>query len=390
MPTLTIKIPLFEPTNVKKEMYETMRSNFSDACNQAIQLKKDDSKMKASEIDKQLGHFLLPSTLVQEARKLAVSRYQDWNKNKKTKGFPRFKKKISIPFNNQNWRLRFDNGFLKLGIPTLEEGNLTVDKYVPLKTNNYSLFWVNFLLHGEMDKKSKFFNKSYETISKPRKSNGHLFFKNGKWFFSFVISFVSQNEVLHSKAIGVDRGLKYIAVAGDSETGDYLHFDGKNIGHIRRKFSRLRRILMKNRNLKALKRLENKEQRIIQNWNHVISKQIVEFAQKCGASIIKIEDLSNIRSMKKFWKSADRNINSWAFFDLELKLTYKAQLAELVVQKVNPFKTSQECSKCGNTKKMNRRGSLYSCSCGYKKNADVNASFVISTRPSINENLTAA
>jgi putative transposase len=293
--------------------------------------------------------------------------------------------KIFILFNNQNWRLRFDNGFLKLGIPTIEEGNLTVDKYVPIKANEYSLFWVNFLLTGKMDKESKYYRKSYENFSKPKKGNAQFFHKKSQWFFAFSLSFDCENEVRNKneKSIGVDRGLKYIAVAGDSGTGNFLHFQGKQIGHIRRKFSRLRRILMKNKNMKALKRLENKEQRIIQYWNHVISKQIIKFAQKCGADIIKIEDLSNIRSMKKYWKRSDRNVNSWAFFDLELKLTYKALLAELEVQKVNPFKTSQECSNCGHTKKQNRRGSLYKCSCGYKKNADVNASFVISTRPPI-------
>jgi putative transposase len=383
MATISIKIPLFEPTKTKLEMYKKMQMDFSNACNLAIQTKKENSKLKASEIDKVLGHLKLPTTLIQEARKLAVSRFQDWDKNKKTKGFPKFRNKISIPFNNQNWRLRFDNGFLKLGIPTIEEGNLRVEKYIPLKSNNYSLFWVNYLLSGEMDTTSKFYQYSFNNISKYKKGNGLLFFKKGQWFFSFTISFEIQNEVQNSKAIGVDRGLKYIAVAGDKETGKYLHFPGKKIGHIRRKFSRLRRVFMKNKNMKALKRLENKEQRVVQYWNHVFSKQIIKFAQECGATIIKLENLSNIRSMKKFWKKSDRNINYWAFFDLELKITYKAQLAELKVQKVNPFKTSQECSKCGNTKKQNRRGSLYKCSCGYKKNADVNASFVISTRPSL-------
>ncbi|MFD1039632.1 RNA-guided endonuclease InsQ/TnpB family protein [Virgibacillus byunsanensis] len=231
-----------------------------------------------------------------------------------------------------------------------------------------------------------------EGISAPQKGNGQLFQKKEKWYFSFVISFELQNDILEKteKSIGVDRGLKYIAVAGDKETGKYVHFSGKHIGHIRRKFSRLRRKIQKTKNTKALKRFEDKEQRIIHYWNHLIAKRIVQFAKQQGVSIIKIEDLSDIRSMKKYWKRSDRNVNSWAFYDLELKLTYKAQLAELEVQKVNPFKTSQECTNCGKTVKKNRRGSLYKCSCGYKKNADVNASFVISTRPSIEEKETAA
>ncbi|WP_338021163.1 transposase [Bacillus piscicola] len=232
-------------------------------------------------------------------------------------------------------------------------------------------------------------SRKYQNL---KKGNSQLFFKKGKWYVSFAITFDLQNDVSEErkKAIGVDRGLKYIAVAGDKETGNYIHFSGKQIGHIRRKFSRLRRQLQKARNVKALKRLENKEHRIIQYWNHVISKEIIRFAQEQGASVIKIEDLKHIRSMKKHWKRSDRNVNSWAFFDLEAKITYKAQLAELEVQKVNPFKTSQECSNCGKAVKKNRRGSLYKCSCGYKKNADVNASFVIGTRPCKKEKTTTA
>ncbi|MBE2933467.1 transposase [Anoxybacillus flavithermus] len=62
---------------------------------------------------------------------------------------------------------------------------------------------------------------------------------------------------------------------------------------------------------------------------------------------------------------------------------FRAKLKGLKVEYVDPYKTSQECFQCGKVKKTNRRGPLYTCSCGYKKQADVNASFVISTRPSI-------
>ncbi len=358
-----------------------MRSNFSQACNQVLTYKKENPKLKASDIDPLIGSISLPSTLQQEARKLALSRYQDWKKNQKTKGFPSFREKIAILFNNQNWRLRFDNGYLKVGIPTLEEGNLTINKYVPLQVNEYALFWVNYLLTGQMDPHSISYRSSYKGISAPKKGNAQLFEKKGQWYFAFTISFELKEQPRSEKSIGVDRGLRLIAVAGDVETGKYLTFHGQHIGHIRRKFSRLRRKLQKVKNTKALKRLEDKEQRIIQYWNHVISKQIVQFAINSGASIIKLEDLSTIRSMKKYWKRADRNVNSWAFYDLERKLTYKARLAELRVKKVNPFKTSQECSKCGKVKKSNRRKELYICSCGYHENADVNASFVIAKRP---------
>ncbi|MFD0711607.1 zinc ribbon domain-containing protein [Paenibacillus sp. GCM10027626] len=64
-------------------------------------------------------------------------------------------------------------------------------------------------------------------------------------------------------------------------------------------------------------------------------------------------------------------------------MTYKAALAELTLEKVNPYKTSQESSPCGLIRKNHRRKDQFQCSCGYHENADVNAAFVISRRPSL-------
>lgn len=160
MPTITVKIPLYKLTKAKQKMYETIQQNFSVACNETLDLKQNHPNLKASEINHILSPIQLPTTLIQEARKLGMSCFQDWKKNQKTKGFPSFRKRISLLFNNQNWRFRFDNGFLKLGIPTVEEGKLTIDKYIPLQSNDYNLFWVNYLVTGEMDTESRLLSKS--------------------------------------------------------------------------------------------------------------------------------------------------------------------------------------------------------------------------------------
>ena len=263
--TMTIKLPLFKPTKAKQEMYKVMRSEFSRLLNRTLEIKRTNPKITATDIDKCLKQdSILPTTTQQEARKLALSRYDDWKKNQKTKSFPRFKEKQTILFNNQNWHLRYDNGYLKLGIPTIE-GRLTLEKYVPVRMNEYTSFWVDFLLNGEMDKTNKYYDPSFENIVGIKKGNGQLYEKKKRWYFAFSITLMVKEKEEHTdeKVIGVDRGLRMIAVAGCGQTGEYEIYNGRYLGHIRRKYHRLRKQLQKAKNMKALKRLENKEQRII-------------------------------------------------------------------------------------------------------------------------------
>ena len=64
---------------------------------------------------------------------------------------------------------------------------------------------------------------------------------------------------------------------------------------------------------------------------------------------------------------------SWAFYQLEMDLTYKALQAHSLVIKVPAQYTSQRCPRCGRINKANRNHSLhfYKCDrCGYSSNDD--------------------
>ena len=53
---------------------------------------------------------------------------------------------------------------------------------------------------------------------------------------------------------------------------------------------------------------------------------------------------------------------------------YKAEMAGIVVEDVEPAYTSQQCSQCGCTLDENRNGQAFAClNCGYTANADYNA-----------------
>jgi transposase len=86
-----------------------------------------------------------------------------------------------------------------------------------------------------------------------------------------------------------------------------------------------------------------------------------------------MENLENIRSTARSLNRADRNIHSWTFYQLQQFIEYKAELAGIKVEYINPKYTSQSCSKWKKIKKSNRRANLYSCECGNHIHADLNA-----------------
>lgn len=106
--------------------------------------------------------------------------------------------------------------------------------------------------------------------------------------------------------------------------------------------------------------------------NHQLSKTLVN---RYGAdTLFVLENLVNVRfATEKVVKTKRYEQVSWAFYQLEQFLTYKAHLAGSEVVQVSAKYTSQRCPKCGRINKNNRNHSLhlYQCDrCGYRSNDD--------------------
>ena len=176
--------------------------------------------------------------------------------------------------------------------------------------------------------------------------------------------------------LGVDLGIVEIATTsqGDAYTGEV-------VDRVRERHFKTRRSLQSKGTRgtrQLLRRLSGKERRF-QSWhNHTVSKRIVERA-KAGGMGIRLEDLSGIRDGIKVRRSQRRRHHAWAFYQLKRFIVYKAAIAGVPIELVDPRYTSRTCSQCGHCEKANRKSqSAFVCKhCQYCANADVNAAMNI-------------
>lgn len=179
--------------------------------------------------------------------------------------------------------------------------------------------------------------------------------------------------------IGIDLNTtKHVLVAANPDTGKIWKL-GKECQHIRNQYKHIRKNLQKKGKYKNIKEIGKREQNKIKNINNQISRKIVDVAviNECG---IKMEHLTGIRKQKNKGKTFNHSLNSWAFYDLKRMIEYKAYLLGIPVVDIDPYNTSKECSKCGHIGE--RKGKSFKCpDCGHVDHADVNAAFVIASRP---------
>ena len=130
--------------------------------------------------------------------------------------------------------------------------------------------------------------------------------------------------------LGVDRNIMgHIAVVANTQTG-----------------KEIRRKLQKAKKYRLLKKIKNREDRVIRDLNHKVSRKIVEIAREQNAEI-KLEKLGGISNDKKHTKSFNYSLHSWLFYQLKKFIEYKARLNCILITYVESKNTWKECSRCG-------------------------------------------
>jgi putative transposase len=175
----------------------------------------------------------------------------------------------------------------------------------------------------------------------------------------------------HRRIVGVDVGQRYLAVATDTQN-HMQFFPGQEARAKADHYARLRKRLQHKGTRSATRLLvviAGRERRLKQDCNHRISRQIVDAYPH---SLIGLEELTHIRERRKRkhgqkatvqQRRANRHASQWAFSELHGFVAYKALLSGAMAVKVDAYKTSQACPRCGYTAKDNRpeKGLLFCC-----------------------------
>jgi len=169
--------------------------------------------------------------------------------------------------------------------------------------------------------------------------------------------------------MGIDLGIKCPAVSYISDGSVKFYGNGRKNKYMRRHYKYLRRKLQKAKHPETVERINNKEQRIMKDIDHKLSHDIIVTAVAHDVKTIKIERLANIRSTTRTSRKNNHSLHTWSFYRLARYIEYKAKLAGIKVEYVNPAYTSQTCPVCGHVHHANDRN--YTCKCGFHIHRDL-------------------
>lgn len=244
--------------------------------------------------------------------------------------------------------------------------------------NNFSRTSIS-VMNDRIKLKFKLTAKQKELFTNPdwKRGNARLVQTGKKWFLhiSFTRKIPETDISKFDNIIGIDAGLRQIMTIYNPKTGQTFFKNGQNIKKKRQNYAKKRQSLQ-SKNTKSAKRrlkeLSGRENRWMTDVNHCLSKTLVS---ENPNTLIVVEDLTNVTfdTVSHRKKENRYEHHSWAFYQLQQDIAYKAREQDSYLIKVNPAYTSQRCPKCGTICKENRdkTNHIYHCNnCHYQSNDD--------------------
>lgn len=292
-----------------------------------------------------------------------------WNNEKKDvlslkRSLTSFKLEVPIPVHNKSYKIfkinetERENYIIKVNLLSKKSNRQTNYNMLLKVKDNSSKTILNRIIAGELKQ------KGLQIISNKK-----------KWFCIIPYDFTERNtEVVDGRIMGIDLGIAKAVYYAFNDSYKRGSIDGGEIERFR-KSVRARRITIQNqgkycgdgrighgvkRRLKPVKILREKEKNFRNLINHRYARHLVEIAVKNKCAVIQMEDLTGITKDNAFLKD-------WPYYDLQQKIKEKAAEYGILFKTINPYKTSQRCSRCGYIDRENRpEQSVFVCqNCGY-------------------------
>ena len=234
-------------------------------------------------------------------------------------------------------------------------------------------------INGRIKLSVKLTAKQKELFTNPdwKRGRARLVHTGNKWFLhvSFTKNVSEPDISKFDNIIGIDAGLRQIMTIYNPKTGQTFFKNGQFVKKKRQNYAKKRQSLQIKGTKSAkrrLKKLSGRENRWMTDINHCLSKTLVS---ENPNTLIVVEDLTNVTfdTVNNRKKENRYEHHSWAFYQLQQDIAYKAREHGSYLIKVNPAYTSQRCPKCGTICKESRdkTNHIYHCNnCHYQSNDD--------------------
>ena len=225
-------------------------------------------------------------------------------------------------------------------------------------------------------------------IGKHKFSNVRLSKELNKYFISFGLECESQVRKLNDYSMGIDLGVKDLAVVSYGENSLVFHNINKSskmrklnreLKHLQKSISRKyeankqgNKYIKTNNIIKAeekFRKIHKKISDIRNNYIHQTTHKLIEFLPKR----VVMEKLNVLGMMKN--KHLSKAIGEQNFYKFIEYMKYKCEWNGIEFIQVDRFyPSSKKCSCCGNIKKdLKLSDRVYVCKCGLNIDRDLNA-----------------
>ena len=226
---------------------------------------------------------------------------------------------------------------------------------------------------------------------KEAKVKSVAFVKKGDKFYAHVVIEKSKPQIQPEKILAIDLGVRRKATAvllspslTFTKKDIFIFREGKRLALIHKAeqyYSKMQSL----GKWRVLKRVRNLRKRYKEEYDHIISRRIVEIAEKHKAMVVV--------GYPKYCRSKHRKgngnkrlrkiVNSWSFYRIIQMIKYKCEERGIPYLIIKESWTSKTCHKCGSRNTKRPYQSLFKClDCGLEYNADINSAINIGIRAS--------